>query len=143
RVEIQRWLGGDMPAGEFSLGEAIDEDEALHAPEVSVCAGYQLEHQRRAVAHGARNVSQNEKVGVARAPRAKAQFGQRTAVLQGGADSAAEIDLAAWRSVKPAAQAQAEAARERRQGVARGLVLEIGICRERRAPRTAERSLPA
>ncbi len=33
-------FGGDMPAGEFSLGETIDENEALHAPEVSVCAGY-------------------------------------------------------------------------------------------------------
>lgn len=60
---------------------------------------------------------------MARAPRAKAQVGQCATVLQGGADGATEIDPAAWRGVKPAAQAQAEAARERRQSFARGFVL--------------------
>jgi len=31
-----------MAAGEFGLGETIDEDEGAHAPEVSVDACYQL-----------------------------------------------------------------------------------------------------
>jgi len=80
---------------------------------------------------------------VARAPRAKAQLGQCATVLQGGADGAAEIDPAAWRGVKPAAQAQAEVARERRQRVTRGFIFQVGIRCEWRAPSVAQRSLAA
>src|SRR5512135_3499666 len=121
----------------------IDEDEAANASKVSVNTGRELKHQRRAISHRAGNIGQDEKVSVPRAARAKAQVGQCAAMLQGGADGAAEIDPAAWRAVKPAAQSHTETARERRQGVARGLVVEVGIRGEGHPPRVAKLSLAA
>ena len=73
----------------------------------------------------------------------KRKFGQRAAALNRGADGAPEIDPAALARVQPPAQSHPEASRDRRQGIARGLVFEIGISRERGPPDFAPRSLAA
>src|SRR4029077_1108634 len=115
-----------MAAGEFGFSETIDKDETADAPESSVHTRRQFKHQRRAVAYRARNVGQKEKIDVARAPGAEAQVGHYAAVLQRGPDGAAEIDPAPRRGVQPASESYAEASSERRQGVARGFVIEVG-----------------
>ena len=80
---------------------------------------------------------------LARAPRAKAKFGQYAATLQRarGWSGGNRPGRAARREA--CGPVEAEAARERSQGVTRRFILEVRVGREWCALRLAEYSLPA
>ncbi len=131
RVKIQRRRHYQMPLLEVGFRQMVHVDETADAAEASARARHQFEHQLRGVADRTRDVGEDYEIDVTRASRAEIEIDQRAAALHRGANRAAEIDSAGLRETQPASESNPEASNQRRERVARLVVVEVGEIVER------------
>ena len=116
---------------EIGFGQMVHVNEAADPAEASVRAGDQFEHQLRGVADRSRNIGENHEIDMARPARAEVEIDKSAAALQPRTNRTPEIDSAGPRQAEPPAQSNPEAANQRRQSLARLVVVEIGKLLER------------
>ncbi len=111
---------------EVGLGQMVHVNETADPAEASMRAGDQFEHQLRGIADRSRDIGEDHEIDMARPARAKVEIDKSAAALDCRANRAPEVDSAGPRQAQPPAQSNPEAPNQRRQSLARFVVVEVG-----------------